>query len=117
MDNWVAANVTIGVGGLMIVGKIGAGVLSDYIGRANMCTICTAMTGVVFFALWLPATSEGMIWAFACSFGLFGGGFMGKEIVAEERRGHSLKERCILLCSDGANRPCPMCRHKGCGIK
>jgi hypothetical protein len=79
MDRWVAANVTTVLGGLMVVGKISAGVASDYIGRANMCTICTTMTGVVFFTLWLPATNMDMIWAFASFFGLFGGGFIGKK--------------------------------------
>lgn len=81
----------------MVIGKIGTGVASDYIGRVNILTICTTMTGVVFFALWLPATTEGMIWAFASCFGLFGGGFIGKRDCDRRKKGrggeHSLKER------------------------
>lgn len=77
MDPWIGSNLSAILSGLMIVGKIGSGSVSDYIGRANMCTICVSMTGVMCLALWLPAANSAAIWAFAATFGLFGGGYMG----------------------------------------
>ncbi|SAM08669.1 hypothetical protein [Absidia glauca] len=76
LDTWIGSNLSAILSGLMIVGKIGSGAVSDYIGRANMCTICVSMTGVMCLALWLPATNAAAIWAFAATFGLFGGGYM-----------------------------------------
>ncbi|KAI8333816.1 major facilitator superfamily domain-containing protein [Chlamydoabsidia padenii] len=76
LDTWIGSNLSAILSGLMIVGKIGSGSVSDYIGRANMNTICIAMTGVMCLVLWLPATNAAAIWAFAATFGLFGGGYM-----------------------------------------
>ncbi|ORZ05260.1 major facilitator superfamily domain-containing protein [Absidia repens] len=76
LDAWIGSNLSAILSGLLIVGKIGAGVTSDYVGRANMCTLCITMTGVVCLVLWLPATNAAEIWAFAAFFGLFGGGYM-----------------------------------------
>ncbi|KAI8096506.1 major facilitator superfamily domain-containing protein [Halteromyces radiatus] len=76
LDRWIRSNLSAILSGVMIIGKIGSGTLSDYIGRANMCTICIMMTGVMCLVLWLPATNSAEIWAFAATFGLFGGGYM-----------------------------------------
>jgi MFS family permease len=64
------------ISGVMIVGKISSGFISDYIGRANMTFITTFMTGVMCLALWLTVTNPAGIWAFAAMFGLFGGGYL-----------------------------------------
>lgn len=64
------------ISGVMIVGKISSGFISDYVGRANMTFITTIMTGVMCLAVWLTVTTPAGIWAFAAMFGYFGGGFL-----------------------------------------
>lgn len=64
------------ISGVMIVGKISSGSIGDYIGRANIAFITTAMTGVMCLAVWLTVTTPAGIWAFAAMFGYFGGGYM-----------------------------------------
>ncbi|KAI8967438.1 major facilitator superfamily domain-containing protein [Mycotypha africana] len=76
LDPWIGTNMSAIISGVMIVGKITSGLLSDFVGRANMTFIVIFMTGVLSLALWLPSTTAGGIWAFAALFGYFGGGYM-----------------------------------------
>lgn len=76
MNPWIGSNLSAILSGLMIVGKISSGYLSDYVGRANVTFICILMTGVMCLAVWLTATTAASVWAFAALFGLFGGGYM-----------------------------------------
>jgi MFS family permease len=64
------------ISGVMIIGKISSGWISDYIGRANMNFIAIIMTGVMCLAVWLVVTTPAGIWTFAAMFGYFGGGYM-----------------------------------------
>ncbi|KAL1931819.1 hypothetical protein VTP01DRAFT_9963 [Rhizomucor pusillus] len=76
LNPWIGSNLSAILSGLMIVGKISSGYLSDYVGRANVTFICILMTGVMCLAVWLTATTAASVWAFAALFGLFGGGYM-----------------------------------------
>ncbi|CAO3610633.1 unnamed protein product [Cunninghamella echinulata] len=76
LDKLIGTNLSAIQSGVMIVGKIGSGTVSDFIGRANTTSICIFMTGVVCLAIWLPATNTAMIWSFSATFGIFGGGYM-----------------------------------------
>lgn len=60
----------------MFIGKISLGFCSDYIGRFNMAVICGTMACIAHLAVWLTATSDGSMWAFAVLYGLFGGGYI-----------------------------------------
>ena len=60
----------------MVIGKIGLGFVSDKIGRFNMAVICGLMACIAHLAVWLTASSEGSMWAFAVLYGLFGGGYI-----------------------------------------
>ncbi|KAI9318586.1 major facilitator superfamily domain-containing protein [Dichotomocladium elegans] len=76
MSDWVSTNMGAIMSGIMVVGKIGSGCTSDYVGRANMTFFVIMMTGLLCLALWYNATTEASVWAFAALFGLFGGGYM-----------------------------------------
>ncbi|CAO3657308.1 unnamed protein product [Mucor hiemalis] len=76
LDPWIGTNMSAIISGVMIVGKISSGFIGDFIGRANIAFITTAMTGVMCLAVWLTVTTPAGIWAFAAMFGYFGGGYM-----------------------------------------
>ncbi|KAL4206843.1 MFS general substrate transporter [Rhizopus microsporus] len=76
LDPWIGSNMSAIISGVMIVGKISSGFISDFVGRANMTFFVTTMTGVMCLAVWLPAKNAAMIWAFAAMFGYFGGGHL-----------------------------------------
>ncbi|EPB82209.1 hypothetical protein HMPREF1544_11053 [Mucor circinelloides 1006PhL] len=76
LDPWIGTNMSAIISGVMIVGKISSGLISDYVGRANMTFITTTMTGVMCLAVWLTVTNPAGIWAFAAMFGYFGGGYL-----------------------------------------
>ncbi|KAI7863655.1 major facilitator superfamily domain-containing protein [Spinellus fusiger] len=77
LDRWVGANLSAISAGVMVIGKIGGGLLADYgVGRATAAFICTTMTGVMCLTLWLNASTAASVWGFAAMFGLFGGGYL-----------------------------------------
>jgi MFS family permease len=76
LDEWIGTNMSAIISGVMIVGKISSGFISDYAGRANITFVCTFLTGVMCLTVWLTATTAPQIWAFAAMFGYFGGGYM-----------------------------------------
>ncbi|ORX46267.1 MFS general substrate transporter [Hesseltinella vesiculosa] len=76
LNQWIGSNMAAISSGLMIVGKIGTGVVSDYAGRFNTTFIITTMVGVVIMAVWYTATTAASVWAFAALFGVMGGGFL-----------------------------------------
>ncbi|KAI8071135.1 uncharacterized protein B0P05DRAFT_549733, partial [Gilbertella persicaria] len=64
------------ISGVMIIGKITSGLISDYVGIANMTFIATTLTDVMCLAVWLTVTNPASTWAFAAMFGYFGGVLM-----------------------------------------
>ncbi|KAG1049897.1 hypothetical protein G6F43_007801 [Rhizopus delemar] len=76
LNPWIGTNMSAIISGVMIVGKISSGWISDYVGRANMTFFVTTMTGVMCLAVWLPAKNAATVWAFAALFGYFGGGHL-----------------------------------------
>ncbi|ORZ15127.1 major facilitator superfamily domain-containing protein [Absidia repens] len=72
----ISTNLSGVMSGLMVVGKITNGVLSDYIGRKNVTCMVTIMCGVVCLAVWYTAETAASLWAFVVLFGLFGGGYV-----------------------------------------
>ncbi|KAI7899873.1 major facilitator superfamily domain-containing protein [Cokeromyces recurvatus] len=76
LDPWIGTNMSAIISGVMIVGKISSGFISDFVGRANMTFITTTLTGVMCLAVWLVVTTPAGIWAFAAMFGYFGGGYL-----------------------------------------
>ena len=76
IDPWVGTNISAIMAALMFVGKISVGFISDYVGRFNMAVFCSIMACIVHLAVWLTATSAGSMWAFACLYGIFGGGYI-----------------------------------------
>ncbi|KAI9253182.1 major facilitator superfamily domain-containing protein [Sporodiniella umbellata] len=76
LDPWIGTNMSAIISGVMIVGKITSGMFGDYLGRANVTSFVTIMTGVVSLAVWLPAKNAATVWAFAALFGYFGGGHL-----------------------------------------
>ncbi|KAI8071369.1 major facilitator superfamily domain-containing protein [Gongronella butleri] len=76
LDKWIGTNLSAISAGLMIVGKIGTGMVSDYVGRFNTTFIVTTMVGVVIMGVWYTATTAASVWAFASLFGIMGGGFL-----------------------------------------
>ncbi|CAO3677410.1 unnamed protein product [Rhizopus stolonifer] len=76
LNQWIGTNMSAIISGVMIVGKITSGMLGDYVGRANITSFVTIMTGVMCLAVWLPAKNAATIWAFAALFGYFGGGHL-----------------------------------------
>jgi MFS family permease len=65
----VGAMLNLGQG----IGRPLIGYFSDSLGRINMCLLCTAFCGVTIFAIWIPATSYGVLILFA----LLGGAVAG----------------------------------------
>lgn len=76
LDPWIGTNLSAIMSAVMFVGKIGNGFISDYLGRYNMVLICGAMAGIVHLAVWLTATTDASVWAFAVLYGWFGGGYI-----------------------------------------
>ncbi|CDH58087.1 monocarboxylate transporter [Lichtheimia corymbifera JMRC:FSU:9682] len=72
----VSANMGAIMSGVMVIGKIGSGLSSDYIGRANVTALVILISGILCLALWLNAYTEPAVWAFGILFGIFGGGYM-----------------------------------------
>ncbi|CAO3593272.1 unnamed protein product [Absidia cylindrospora] len=72
----ISTNLSGVMSGLMVVGKITNGVLSDYVGRRNITFMVTIMCGVVCLAVWYTAETAASLWAFVVLFGLFGGGYV-----------------------------------------
>ncbi|KAI8143038.1 major facilitator superfamily domain-containing protein [Fennellomyces sp. T-0311] len=85
LNSWVSANLNAIMSACMVIGKIGLGFVSDYIGRFNMAIICGLMACIAHLAVWMTATSEGSMWAFAVLYGLFGGGYIAMitAVIAE----------------------------------
>ncbi|KAI9491921.1 major facilitator superfamily domain-containing protein [Zychaea mexicana] len=85
MDSWIKTNLSAIMSAMMVVGKIGLGFVSDYIGRFNMAVICGIMACIAHLCVWMTATSEGSMWAFAVLYGLFGGGYIAMitAVIAE----------------------------------
>lgn len=65
----VSANMGAIMSGVMVIGKIGSGLSSDYIGRANVTALVILISGILCLALWLNAYTEPAVWAFGILFG------------------------------------------------
>ncbi|KAI9254469.1 major facilitator superfamily domain-containing protein [Phascolomyces articulosus] len=76
IESWIKTNLSAVMSAMMVIGKIGLGFVSDYIGRFNMAVICGCMACIAHLAVWLTASSESSMWAFAVLYGLFGGGYI-----------------------------------------
>ncbi|KAI7856833.1 major facilitator superfamily domain-containing protein [Circinella umbellata] len=91
LDPWIGANLNAIMSAFLFFGKITIGFLSDHVGRFNMAVICGTMACIAHLAVWLTATSEGSMWAFAILYGIFGGGYISMitavivEVVGLER--------------------------------
>ncbi|KAI8092657.1 major facilitator superfamily domain-containing protein [Halteromyces radiatus] len=72
----ISRNLSAVMSGIMVVGKILNGCLSDYFGRVNVTFLCSVMTGVICLAVWMTAETAASMWAFAVLFGIFGGGYV-----------------------------------------
>jgi MFS family permease len=55
------------------VGRPLIGYFSDAIGRINMCLLCTFACGVICLAMWIPATTYGVLILFASLGGIMAG--------------------------------------------
>ncbi|KAI7876197.1 MFS general substrate transporter [Lichtheimia hyalospora FSU 10163] len=75
-DNAMGAKMNSVMSACMIVGKIGVGFLSDYVGRFNMGVFCGLMACVAHLAVWLTATDQAGLWGFCAMYGIFGGGYI-----------------------------------------
>ncbi|KAI8147150.1 major facilitator superfamily domain-containing protein [Fennellomyces sp. T-0311] len=76
LNPWISANMSAIMSAFMFVGKISVGFISDYVGRFNMAVFCALMACVAHLAVWMTATTEGSMWAFAILYGIFGGGYI-----------------------------------------
>ncbi|KAI9266539.1 major facilitator superfamily domain-containing protein [Phascolomyces articulosus] len=76
LDPWIGANLNAIMSAFLFFGKIIIGFLSDHVGRFNMAVICATMACIAHLAVWLTASSEGSMWAFAILYGIFGGGYI-----------------------------------------
>ncbi|KAI8143075.1 major facilitator superfamily domain-containing protein [Fennellomyces sp. T-0311] len=76
LDDWTAAYLSSIISGVMVMGKIGCGFISDRVGRANMAAMVIILSGTLCLALWLNAHTRASVWAFAALWGFFGGGYM-----------------------------------------
>lgn len=76
LNPWIGANLNAIMSAFMAIGKITLGFTSDYIGRFNMAVICGLMACVAHLAVWLTATTDASMWAFAILYGMFGGGYI-----------------------------------------
>ncbi|ORX77541.1 MFS general substrate transporter [Basidiobolus meristosporus CBS 931.73] len=61
--------------GCNAVGRIGIGFLGDRLGRINVAAICYLLSGISCLAIWINATSYGVLMLFSVIYGLFSGVF------------------------------------------
>ncbi|KAI9492076.1 major facilitator superfamily domain-containing protein [Zychaea mexicana] len=76
LDPWLGANLSAIMSTFLFFSKIIIGYISDRVGRFNMAVICCSVSCIAHLAVWLTATSEGSMWAFAVLYGFFGGGYI-----------------------------------------
>lgn len=67
----VSTNMGAIMSGVMVIGKIGSGLSSDYLGRANVTALVILISGLLCLALWLNAYTEPAVWAFGILFGMY----------------------------------------------
>jgi hypothetical protein len=81
---------------LSAVGRIIAGLLADRAGLLNSLILFHVFSAVTIAAIWIPASSYGVIMAFAALWGLFGGAYWAlgvptsAKIVGMERLGSAV---------------------------
>ncbi|KAI7875613.1 MFS general substrate transporter [Lichtheimia hyalospora FSU 10163] len=75
LDTLTGTNLNGLMSGCLSVGQLFFGNLGDYIGLFNMSVICGFLCVVFHLALWLPATSAPILWAFAALQGIAQGAF------------------------------------------
>ncbi|OJJ45871.1 hypothetical protein ASPZODRAFT_133743 [Penicilliopsis zonata CBS 506.65] len=87
----------------LVVGRPLVGHFSDQYGRINVSMAMTGLCGVLCFALWMPATSYGLLLAFATLVGMICGTFWSAvsavtaEVVGVQRVSPAFSLICIAL--------------------
>jgi predicted MFS family arabinose efflux permease len=59
-----------------LFGRLASGFAADKYGKYNVFIVVCYITGIVFLALWLPASGNGAIIKFAVLFGFFSGSYV-----------------------------------------
>ncbi|GKT51115.1 MFS transporter asaE [Colletotrichum spaethianum] len=59
-----------------LFGRIGSGILGDRIGRYNIFIVVCYLTAIWVLALWIPASTDGALIAFAVLFGVCSGAYV-----------------------------------------
>lgn len=77
----VSTNMGAIMSGVMVIGKIGSGLSSDYLGRANVTALVILISGLLCLALWLNAYTEPAVWAFGILFGMYQHPFFTSHIL------------------------------------
>ncbi|OBT71253.1 hypothetical protein VF21_09485 [Pseudogymnoascus sp. 05NY08] len=75
MDRHLAQYLVAIVNGSSTVGRLGAGVLADVYGPFNAWIALTYAAGILILSLWIPATNDASIIAFASLFGVCFGAY------------------------------------------
>ncbi|KAG0368137.1 hypothetical protein BGZ54_002573 [Gamsiella multidivaricata] len=70
------ANLISLFSGINAASRIGLGVAADKLGRTNTLFTCCFFAGLSCLAIWSAASTIGILTAFMCVYGLFGGGFI-----------------------------------------
>lgn len=59
-----------------LFGRLGAGALADRVGPYNIFVVVCYISGILVLALWIPATGNGAVIAFAIIFGFTSGAYV-----------------------------------------